>query len=804
MAIPVVADKTHDKRRDDYALHVAELQRIILSWNFWHVGRCYQQGIPTVEGLKKVPEKFHNVEQYKHVFERLVLEECAAIMINSEKGNAQSCNAAILSATESDGFTQARLFLERGRGAFAENDLLLLTGEKEESQAEEEQMERHALAWLQGREGDEVLSIKLSSLQSDSSDAHEHHRLSGDTNESWRRERCQTIRSIMVENSIWGVQRLANMSTITREWVAVHLVQKLPFLRLLLDPTLSRQYVPSSSHSVLHVPALMKGVLASEYNESQLRAIEAGLDGSPLVLIQGPPGTGKTRTILGLLSIILHAAPPGVAALTDVGTGSTLEPPDSVARSQLWQKAAPWSGGAVNPRAVKCTCSGIDVEEDGFGLMKRRQSVQISGASGPKPHVLVCAPSNAALDEIVARILRYGLLDRQGRRYTPNVVRVGLNVHHSVESVSLESAVAARLKNSAESYAGTSIRVTQDKARMAVLEAADIVCSTLSFSGSSTFARMSRGFDVVVIDEAAQAVEPSTLVPLVAGVRQVYLVGDPVQLPATVISETAVAHNYNVSLFKRLQENKYPVQMLNMQYRMHPRISAFPSSTFYKGQLMDGERVEDATARSWHSSTCLGPLAFYDVRGKEEVDPVTASLYNETEAELVIYLFAELTDRFEELRNSGQIAVISPYKAQVDLLRRNFAAGLGEDRARAIDINTIDGFQGREKDIVIFSPVRTRRGGGIGFVADERRINVGLTRARSSLLLVGHAPVLCQNHRWHAFVEHCARTGCMYRAAYPLGDFLDEAIAGKVRPESWETVAEMAEMPAQSEDIADG
>lgn len=89
---------------------------------------------------------------------------------------------------------------------------------------------------------------------------------------------------------------------------------------------------------------------------------------------------------------------------------------------------------------------------------------------------------------------------------------------------------------------------------------------------------------------------------------QVYLVGDPVQLPATVISETALEHNYEMSLFKRLQMSNYPVQMLNVQYRMHPRLAAFPSQTFYGGQLQDGDRVEDATTRAWHSSPVRFPL----------------------------------------------------------------------------------------------------------------------------------------------------------------------------------------------------
>jgi senataxin len=114
----------------------------------------------------------------------------------------------------------------------------------------------------------------------------------------------------------------------------------------------------------------------------------------------------------------------------------------------------------------------------------------------------------------------------------------------------------------------------RDRMRIAILDEASIVCSTLSFSGAGVFMRMNRGFDVVVIDEAAQAVEPSTLVPLAHGCRQVFLVGDPLQLPATVLSTEAVAYGYGKSLFRRFQKAGYPVNLLNTQYRMHPEVFA--------------------------------------------------------------------------------------------------------------------------------------------------------------------------------------------------------------------------------------
>ncbi|XP_047150523.1 probable helicase MAGATAMA 3 isoform X2 [Vigna umbellata] len=114
-----------------------------------------------------------------------------------------------------------------------------------------------------------------------------------------------------------------------------------------------------------------------------------------------------------------------------------------------------------------------------------------------------------------------------------------------------------------------------DSIRAAILDDATIVFSTLSFSGSHVFSKLNRGFDVVIIDEAAQAVEPATLVPLANQCKKVFLVGDPAQLPATVISDIAKNHGYGTSLFERLMEAGYPVKMLKTQYRMHPEVGAY-------------------------------------------------------------------------------------------------------------------------------------------------------------------------------------------------------------------------------------
>lgn len=239
--------------------------------------------------------------------------------------------------------------------------------------------------------------------------------------------------------------------------------------------------------------------------------------------------------------------------------------------------------------------------------------------------VLVCAPSNSALDEIVLRLLNTGIRDENDHAYNPKIVRIGLKPHHSVQAVSMDYLVEQKLAGM-DSQAGDKqkqggVAKDKDSIRAAILDEAVIVFSTLSFSGSALFSKLNRGFDVVIIDEAAQAVEPATLVPLANGCKQVFLVGDPVQLPATVISPVAEKFGYGMSLFKRFQRAGYPVQMLRTQYRMNPEIRSFPSREFYHEALEDGPDVEEQTKRSWHKFRCFGPFCFFDILEGKESQP---------------------------------------------------------------------------------------------------------------------------------------------------------------------------------------
>ena len=189
--------------------------------------------------------------------------------------------------------------------------------------------------------------------------------------------------------------------------------------------------------------------------------------------------------------------------------------------------------------------------------------------------------------------------------------------------------------------------------------------------------------------------------------------GDPKQLPATVLSSAATAKGYTRSLFKRFEECGYPVYLLKTQYRMHPEIRRFPSSAFYGDALEDGPAMRRRATRPWHGNPLFRPFVFFDIAGTER-RPDGASWANDDEARFVAALVKRLISDHPSLLNEDEISgagvgVISPYKAQVKVIRKLLEQALGPERARFVDVNSVDGFQGREKEVCVFSVTRAPR-----------------------------------------------------------------------------------------------
>jgi regulator of nonsense transcripts 1 len=290
------------------------------------------------------------------------------------------------------------------------------------------------------------------------------------------------------------------------------------------------------------------------------------------------------------------------------------------------------------------------------------------------------------------------------------------------------------------------VRKIENQMRDDILDRAQVLCCTCIGSGHTLLD--GKRFPQVLIDEATQATEPAALVPLIRGARQVVLVGDHRQLPPTVISYRAENGGLRRSLFERMVEMGIEPYLLTKQYRMHPAISKFPNDQFYNSQLEDGVSAANRTAPAgllwpdWEN-----PVAFLPVKGGEVVSPDGTSRENPTEVAWIIRILDDFLDAGE--LEKGDIGVITPYAGQVRAIRHSMREALDD-----IEVRSVDGYQGREKEVIIFSCVRSNDDGNIGFLSDPRRLNVALTRAKRGLIVIGDPDTLRSDPIWTNWLEY--------------------------------------------------
>lgn len=311
-------------------------------------------------------------------------------------------------------------------------------------------------------------------------------------------------------------------------------------------------------------------------------------------------------------------------------------------------------------------------------------------------------------------------------------------------------------------------RDLEENAVRGMIEDAEVICATNSTAGSELLSGVR--FDYAIIDEATQATEPSALIVVLKANRFI-MAGDHKQLPPTVVNEEAASGGLSTSLFERLL-NLYGERirvMLDVQYRMNEEIAEFPSTEFYNGKLQADERIKHQTLEDIIPSSHRGalepedskPLVFIDTGGdaafRERTRRGSTSKENMGEAKLV-------RDIAEHLLSLGirpeELAIISPYDDQVSLLKTLLPV-------EGLEIKTVDGFQGREKEVVIVSFVRSNRSGEIGFLSDLRRLNVSITRAKRKLVLIGDATTLVTDDCYKRLIESAKKRGAYKRVAPP-------------------------------------
>lgn len=388
---------------------------------------------------------------------------------------------------------------------------------------------------------------------------------------------------------------------------------------------------------------------------------------------------------------------------------------------------------------------------------------KISG--GP---VLVCAPSNVAVDQLCERIHLTGLktvrVTAKSREDVESSVGF-LSLHEQVRmnDTNVELNKLNQLKADVGELSSQDEKKFKQLTRAAereILNAADVICCTCVGAGDPRLSKMK--FRTVLIDESTQSAEPECMIPLVLGCKQVVLVGDHQQLGPVIMNKKAATAGLNQSLFERLVILGCSPIRLQVQYRMHPCLSEFPSNMFYEGSLQNGVTMQERIRRDvdfpWPVAD--NPMMFWSNIGAEEISASGTSYLNRTEASNVEKI---VTRFFKAGVQPSSIGIITPYEGQRSYVVSSMQAtgSFKKENYKEVEVASVDAFQGREKDFIILSCVRSNDHQGIGFLSDPRRLNVALTRAKYGLVILGNPKVLSKHPLWHYLLVHFKERNCL-------------------------------------------
>jgi ATP-dependent RNA/DNA helicase IGHMBP2 len=441
-------------------------------------------------------------------------------------------------------------------------------------------------------------------------------------------------------------------------------------------------------------------------NASQEEALSRLLDAEDVAFIHGPPGTGKTTTLV-------HAIV-------------------QVVREERQVLVCAPSNAAVDLLADKLSEKGLSVLRIGHPARVTEQSL------------------SKTLDARIAAHAHYHEL-RELRKRMEQIKDAAFKYKrkfgfHEKEQRRLLLQEAKALKSDADAL---EFYIVND-----LLQNTEVICGTLV--GSSHPVLRGKKFKTAFIDEAAQALEPATWIPILRSERVIFA-GDHFQLPPTIKSNDAAKQGLSRTLFEKgIQRHPEMSSMLQVQYRMHQDIMEFSSRYFYKDELVAHDSV-----RSHLLAPNQPPVEFIDTAGcgfSESQDPETLSRYNEEEALLLIRHVERLVGEIgvdKWLDEKFTLGIITPYRAQVDHLTKLSEASKNlTDLKKLISINTVDAFQGQERDIIAISFVRSNNEGEVGFLRDIRRTNVAMTRAKKKLIMIGDSATLGAHPFYLELIEY--------------------------------------------------
>lgn len=454
----------------------------------------------------------------------------------------------------------------------------------------------------------------------------------------------------------------------------------------------------------------------SSLNRVQQEAVEKILAANELAIVHGPPGTGKTTTLV-------HA----IKALIEKDQKQILV-------------TAP-SNAAVDLLSEKLSDQGLNVVRIGNPARVNERQLALTLDYRIEMH-----PSSKEIKRLKRQAAEYRDLAQKYKRSFGAAER---------EQRKALFAEARALRNEVEK--------TETYISVDVLAKAQVITATLV--GAAHYSIRHLHYDTVVIDEAGQALEPACWIPVLK-TKKLVMAGDHCQLPPTIKSNEAAREGLSTTLMEKLV-NLHPeaVVLLQQQYRMHQTIAGFSSHEFYNGILIADDSVADHLLFPGDM-----PLVFIDTAGCgfEEIKEVT-SISNPEEAQFLVKHLGALLEQLKSyysLENLPTIGIISPYRHQVELLKGAVASSaLLQSAGKSITVNTIDSFQGQERDVIYISLARSNADSVIGFLSEVRRMNVAMTRARKKLVVIGDSATLSGFSFYADFINY-AQENNAYTSAW--------------------------------------
>ena len=439
-------------------------------------------------------------------------------------------------------------------------------------------------------------------------------------------------------------------------------------------------------------------------NFSQNQAIEKALRAKDVAIIHGPPGTGKTTTLVQAITLAIK----------------------------------------TEKQILVCTASNLALD----WIVEKLQEKQIQVLRIGNPIRVSEKVLESTLENRVFNHSQYKQI-KQLRKQADEYWSLSKKYKRSFGAAEREQ---RKLLVQEARQIGKEANALEDFILADILEKTQVVAATLV--GASNQILHKKNFQTVFIDEASQALNAALWIA-VAKAQRVILAGDHCQLPPTVKSFEAEKLGLGKTIFEMLiNKQAHTATMLQVQYRMHEQIMEFSNQKFYEGKLIADESVKNTTFDEKEPV-----FTFVDTAGcsfEEQADAETQSLYNPEEAHLLVKIVESFLGKHE-----ASVSVISPYKAQVNYLKELL------EHLPQIRIGTVDSFQGQESEAVFISLVRSNEKNEIGFLADTRRLNVALTRAKKKLLVIGDSATLAKNDFFQDFFEYVEKQNA-YQSAWEL------------------------------------